>query len=114
MPLPEYSDDSHQEENVEYDDNNDRDGEGCRYLSILMTPTRKRMLTMMTMMTGWRGMPLPEYSDDSHQEEDVDYDDNGDGDGKGCRYLSILMTPTGKRMLTMMTMMTGMARDASI
>ena len=27
-------------------------------------------------------MPLPEYSDDSHQEEDVDYDDNDDGDGQ--------------------------------
>ncbi len=56
-------------------------------------------------------MPLPEYSDDSHLEEDVDYDDNDDGDGEGCRYLSILMTPTRKRMLTMMTMMTGMARN---
>jgi hypothetical protein len=25
-------------------------------------------------------MQLPEYSDESHQEEDVDYDDNDDGD----------------------------------
>ncbi len=73
------------------------------------------MLTMMTMTTRMarNQMLLPEYSDDSHQEEDVDYDDNDDRDGQGCLYLSILMTPTRKRMLTMMTMMTGMARDAS-
>ena len=39
---------------------------------------------MMTMMTGMarNQMLLPEYSDDSHQEEDVDYDDNDDGDGQ--------------------------------
>ncbi len=39
---------------------------------------------MMTMMTGIARNQtlLPEYSDDSHQEEDVDYDDNDDGDGE--------------------------------
>jgi hypothetical protein len=72
-----------------------------------------RIKAVMMLMMMIMGLVLPEYSDDFHQEEDVDNDDNDDRDGEGCRYLSILMTPTRKRMLTMMTIMTGMARDAA-